>query len=97
MLEDGKQGKIKICMKEKEKTNYIIYHSNIVLQKLPEFIKTIVDHLFNYSRLDLKHFKEQYDSEGIRKREKTFKVLNLFKKKEVEKATKHINNEIDIC
>ena len=81
--------------REKEKTNYLIYHLNKVFQKLPEFIKTIVDHLFNYSGLDLKHFKEQYDPEVIRKREKSFKGFNLFNKKEVEKATKHINNEMD--
>ena len=81
--------------REKEKTNYLIYHLNKVFQKLPEFIKTIVNHLFNYSGLDLEHFKEQYDPEIIRKREKSFKGFNLFNKKEVEKATKHLNNEID--
>ena len=53
--------------REKEKTNYLIYHLNKVFQKLPEFIKTIVGHLFNYRGLDLKHFKEQYDPEVIRK------------------------------
>lgn len=81
--------------REKEKTNYLIYHLNKVFQKLPEFIKTIVDHLFNYSGLDLKRFKEQYDPGVIRKREKSFKRFNLFNKKEVEKATKHLNNEMD--
>ena len=81
--------------REKEKTNYLIYHLNKVFQKLPEFIKTIVDHLFNYSGLDLKHFKEQYDPEVIKKREKSFKGFNLFNKQEIEKATKHINNEMD--
>ena len=79
----------------KRKTNYLIYHLNKVFQKLPEFIKTIVDHLFNYSGLDLKHFKEQYDPEVIRKREKSFKGFNLFNKKEIEKVTKHINDEMD--
>ena len=81
--------------REKEKTNYLIYHLNRVFQKLPEFIKTIVDHLFNHSGLDLKHFKEQYDPEVIKKREKLFKGFNLFNKKEIEKATKHINDEMD--
>ena len=79
----------------KEKTDYLIYQLNKVFQKLPEFIKTIVDHLFNYSGLDLKHFKEQYDPEVIKKREKSFKGFSLFNKKEVEKATKHLNNEMD--
>lgn len=81
--------------REKEKTNYLIYHLNKVFQRLPEFIKTIVDHLFNYSGLDLKHFKEQYDPEVIKKREKSFKGFNLFNKKEIEKATKHINQEME--
>ena len=81
--------------REKEKTNYLIYQLNKVFQKLPEFIKTIVDRLFNHSSLDLKYFKQQYDPEVIRKREKSFKGFNLFNKKEVEKATKHINDEMD--
>ena len=72
----------------KEKTDYLINQLNKVFQKLPEFIKTIVDHLFNHSSLDLKYFKQQYDPE-IKSR------FNLFNKKEIEKATKHINYEMD--
>ena len=68
---------------------------NKVFQKLPEFIKTIVDHLFNHSGLDLKYFKQQYDPEVKRKEESRFKGFNLFNKKEIEKATKHINDEMD--
>jgi hypothetical protein len=75
----------------KEKTDYLIYHLNKVLKKLPEFIQNIVERLFNYSGLDLKYFKQQYDSE-IKSR---FKGFNLFNKKEIEKATKHINDEMD--
>lgn len=81
--------------REQEKTNYLIYHLNKVFQKLPEFIKTIVDHLFNHSGLDLKYFKQQYDPEVKRKEESRFKGFNLFNKKEVEKATKHINQEME--
>lgn len=58
---------------EKEKTNYLIYHLNKVFQKLPEFIKTIVDHLFNHSGLDLEYFKKEYDPEVRRKEERKFK------------------------
>ena len=58
-------------------------------------IKTIVDHLFNHSGLDLKYFKEQYDPEVKRKEESRFKGFNLFNKKKVEKATKHINQEME--
>ena len=75
----------------KEKTDYLINQLNKVFQKLPEFIKTIIDRLFNHSSLDLKYFKQQYDPE-VKSR---FNVLNLFNKKEVEKATKHINYEME--
>lgn len=75
----------------KEKTDYLIYHLNKVLKKLPEFIQNIVERLFNYSGLDLKYFKQQYDPE-VKSR---FKGFNLFNKKEIEKATKHINNEME--
>lgn len=81
--------------REKEKTNYLIYHLNKVFQKLPEFIKTIVDHLFNHSGLDLEYFKKEYDPEVKRKEERRFKGFNLFNKKEIEKATKHLNDEMD--
>lgn len=79
----------------KEKTDYLIYHLNKVLKKLPEFIQNIVERLFNYSGLDLKYFKQQYDPEVKRKEERRFKGFNLFNKKEIEKATKHINDEMD--
>ena len=81
--------------KEKEKTNYLIYHLNKVFKKLPEFIQTIVDKLFNYSGLDLEYFKRDYDSEVKRKNEKLFKGFNLFNKKEIDKSTKHINDEME--
>ena len=79
----------------KEKTDYLIYHLNKALKKLPEFIQNIVERLFNYSGLDLKYFKQQYDPEVKRKEESRFKGFNLFNKKEIEKATKHINDEMD--
>ena len=81
--------------KEKEKTNYLIYHLNKVFQKLPEFIKTIVDNLFNHSGLDLEYFKKEYDPEVKRKEAKRFKGFNLFNKKEIEKATRNLNKEMD--
>lgn len=81
--------------REHEKTNYLIYHLNKVFQKLPEFIKTIVDYLFNHSGLNLKYFKQQYDPEVKRKEKSRFKGFNLFNKKEIEKATHNLNNEMD--
>lgn len=82
-------------MYKKEKTNYLIYHLNKVFKKLPEFIQTIVDKLFNYSGLDLEYFKRDYDPEVKRKNEKLFKGFNLFNKKEIDKSTKHINDEME--
>ena len=79
----------------KEKTDYLIYHLNKVLKKLPEFIQNIVERLFNYSGLDLKYFKQQFDPEVKRKEESRFKGFNLFNKKEIEKATRHIKDEMD--
>ena len=79
----------------KEKTDYLINHLNKVFQKLPEFIKTIVDHLFNHSGLGLKYFKQQYDPEVKRKEQSIFKGFNLFNKKEIETAINHINCEME--
>ena len=42
-----------------------------------------------------KYFKQQYEPEVKRKEESRFKGFNLFNKKEIEKATKHINDEIN--
>ena len=36
-----------------------------------------------------------HDLEVKRKKERRFKGFNLFNKKEIEKATKHINDEMD--
>ena len=63
--------------------------------KLPEFIQELIDRLFNYNNINLNFFKQQYDPEVIKKREKSFKGFNLFNKKEIDKATKHINDEMD--
>lgn len=79
----------------KEKTDYLIYHLNKIIKKLPEFIQELIDRLFNYNNINLNFFKQQYDPEVIKKREKSFKGFNLFNKKEIDKATKHINDEMD--
>lgn len=68
--------------REKEKTNYLIYHLNKVFKKLPEFIQTIVDKLFNYSGLDLECFKRDYDPEVKKKMKNHLKdLIYLIKKK----------------
>ena len=78
-----------------EKTNYLIYHLNKIIKKLPEFIQTLIDRLFNYNNINLHYFKQQYDLEIKRKEESRFKGFNLFNKKEIEKATRNLNNEMD--
>ena len=81
--------------REKEKSDYLIYHLNKVFKKLPEFIKTIIDHLFNHSSLDLKYFKEQYDPEVIKKREKSFKAYIAKLTKDFNESQAIITNEIE--
>ena len=82
----------------KEKTDYLIYHLNKIIKKLPEFIQELIDRLFNYNNINIKFFKQQYDPE-VKKREQkemeSRKRFNLFNKKEIEKATKHINGKMD--
>lgn len=83
----------------KEKTDYLIYHLNKIIKKLPEFIQNLVDRLFNYNNINLNYFKQQYDPEMLeeqhRRVEANNRRFNLFNKREMEKATKHLNNEID--
>ena len=76
----------------KEKTNYLIYHLNKIIKKLPEFIQNLIDRLFNYNNIDIKFFKQQYDPEFKKKEESLFKGFNLFNKKEIDKTTKYIND-----
>ena len=82
----------------KEKNDYLIYHLNKTIKKLPEFIQNLIDRLFNYNNIELKYFKQQYDPEVIEKEGKSFKFrrsMNLFNKNEINKSIKHINEEMD--
>jgi len=82
----------------KEKNDYLIYHLNKIIKKLPEFIQNIIDRLFNQCNIDLKYFKQQYDPEVKAKEGKKFesrKISNLFNKKEINKSLKHINDETE--
>lgn len=82
----------------KEKTDYLIYHLNKIIKKLPEFIQNLIDRLFNYNNIDIKFFKQQYDPE-VKKREQkemeSRRRFNLFNKNEINKSLKHINDEMD--
>ena len=78
-----------------EKTNYLVNHLNKVFEKLPEFIQKIVEKLFNNKVLSLFSFKHDYDSEERKANQEFVRKHNLFNKREIEKATKHLNNEME--
>lgn len=78
-----------------EKTNYLIYHLNKVFEKLPEFIQKIVEKLFNNKVLSLFSFKHDYDPEERKTNQEYIRKHNIFNKREIEKATKHINDEME--
>jgi len=82
----------------KEKTDYLVYHLNKVYNALPQFIKTVVDRLFNHSDIQLKFFKQQFDPEVKEKERRSFesrKIFNPFNKNEINKTLKRINNEME--
>ena len=78
-----------------EKTNYLIYHLNKVFEKLPEFIQKIVEKLFNNKVLSLFSFKHDCDPEERKANQEFVRKHNLFNKKEIERATKHLNDKMD--
>lgn len=78
-----------------EKTNYLVNNLNKVFEKLPEFIQKIVEKLFNNKVLSLFSFKHDYDPEERKANQNFVRKHNLFNKREIEKATKHLNNEMD--
>lgn len=82
----------------KEKTDYLIYHLNKIIKKLPEFVQELVDRLFNYNNIDIKFFKQQYDPEVKAKEQRKMEErrrFSLFNKKEINKSLRNINEEMD--
>lgn len=69
----------------KERTDYLIYHLNKMIKKLPEFIQNLIDRLFNYNNINLYYFKQQYDSEVKKREQKKWNLeenlIYLIKKK----------------
>ena len=51
--------------------------------------------LFNNKVLNLFSFKHDYDPEERKANQEFVRKHNLFNKREIEKATKHLNNEMD--
>jgi len=65
----------------KEKTDYLIEQIKKVLDKVPNFIKIIVERLFIYKDIDLKYFKQNYDlDEKAREEKERKRRLSLFRK-----------------
>ena len=81
-----------------EQKNYLLYYIKKFLDKIPKVIKDIVDKIFDRD-LSVDVYKRQYDSEKLEEQHKQVEVnnirFNLFNKREIEKATKNINNEMN--
>ena len=65
---------------------------------MPKVIKDIVEKIFDRN-MSVDLYKSQYDLEMLEKQQKRIEAnnrkFNLFNKREIEKATKHINNEME--
>ena len=78
----------------KDKTDYLINNIKKVIDKVPVFIKTIVNKLFGSQSMNLKFFIQQYDEDYKMKQEnERLKKLNIFRKK--QKDITPIDNNID--
>ena len=78
-----------------EKSLEYKYQMTQVFEKLPEFIQKIVEKLFNNKVLSLFSFKHDYDPEDRKANQEFIKKHNLFNKREIEKSTKHLTDEMD--
>ncbi len=65
---------------------------------MPKVIKDIVDKIFDRN-MSVDLYKSQYDSKMLERQQKRIEAnnrkFNLFNKKEIERVTKHLNNEMD--
>lgn len=78
----------------KDKTDYLINNIKKVIDKVPTFIKTIVNKLFGSQSMNLKFFIQQYDEENKMKQEnERLKKINIFRRK--QKNITPIENNID--
>ena len=99
--EDLKHENYQLKYKNKEleqQKNYLLYYIKKFLDKMPKVIKDIIDKVFDRN-MSIDLYKSQYDPEMLEKQQKRIEAnnrrFNLFNKKEIEKATKHLNNEMD--
>ena len=81
-----------------QQKNYLLYYIKKFLDKMPKVIKDIVEKIFDRN-MSVNLYKSQYDPEMLEKQQKRIEAnnrkFNLFNKREIEKATKHINNEME--
>ena len=81
-----------------DQKNYLLYYIKKFLDKMPKVIKDIVEKIFDRN-MSVNLYKSQYDSEMLERQQKRIEAnnrrFNLFNKREIEKATKHLNNEMD--
>ena len=81
-----------------KKHNYLLYYIKKFLDKMPKVIKDIVDKVF-IGNMSIDSYKSQCDSEilerHIKMAEENRKRFSLFNKRKIEKATKHLNDEMD--
>ncbi len=81
-----------------EQKNYLLYYIKKFLDKMPKVIKDIVDKIFDRD-MSVDVYKRQYDPKKLEEQHKQIEAnnrrFNLFNKREMEKATKHINAEMD--
>ena len=81
-----------------QQKNYLLYYIKKFLDKMPKVITDIVEKIFDRN-MSVDLYKSQYDPEMLEKQQKRIEAnnrrFNLFNKKAIEKATKHLNNEMD--
>ena len=81
-----------------QQKNYLLYYIKKFLDKMPKVIKDIVEKIFDRN-MNVELYKSQYDPEMLERQQKRIEAnnrrFNLFNKREMEKATKHLNNEMD--
>ena len=81
-----------------QQKNYLLYYIKKFLDKMPKVIKDIVEKIFD-RHMSVDIYKPQYDPEMLERQQKRIEAnnrkFNLFNKREIEKETKHLNNEMD--
>ena len=81
-----------------EQKNYLLYYIKKFLDKMPKVIKDIVEKIFDRN-MSVDLYKSQYDPKMLEMQQKRIEAnnrrFNLFNKREMERATKHLNNEMD--